>query len=104
MPHTPWAGLAALIAMFVIPLLPSTLFEGRRTTKHWPHRDVCGECGAAWTARHRCAPEPLPADPAAPAAAPAAPAGEALPAPLRGELRRLPGRDLERPRPPRRAP
>ena len=44
--QTPWAGLAALVAMFVIPFLPSWLFEGPRTIKHWPRRHVCGECGA----------------------------------------------------------
>jgi hypothetical protein len=69
---TPWVGLAALVAMFVIPFLPSWLFEGPRTVKHWPRRHVCGECGAPWTHEHVCPPEPVPA----------------APAPLRGELRR----------------
>ena len=49
---TPWVGLAALIAMFVLPFLPAWLFEGPRTVKHWlfegprtvkhwPRRHVC---------------------------------------------------------------
>ena len=40
MPHvdTPWVGLAALVAMFVIPFLPSWLFEGPRTIRHRPRR------------------------------------------------------------------
>jgi hypothetical protein len=41
---TPWVGLAALIAMFVLPFLPAWLFEGPRAVKHWPHRHVCGVC------------------------------------------------------------
>jgi hypothetical protein len=74
MPHTPtpWIGLAALIAMFVIPFLPDWLFEGSRTTKHWPRRHVCGDCHALWTDGHTCASE----------------VGLAVHPPLRGELRR----------------
>jgi hypothetical protein len=75
MVHTasiPWIGLAALIAMFVIPHLPDWLFEGPRTVKHWPLRHVCGYCGAVWTVGHTCAPE----------------AGNDR-MPLRGELHRL---------------
>lgn len=71
MARVPWIGLAALVAMFVVPYLPSWLFEGPRTIKHWPRRHVCGACGATWTAGHTC-------PPAAPMARP-----------LRGELRRL---------------
>ena len=78
MSNIPWAGLAALIAMFVIPFLPSWLFEGPRTVKHWPRRHVCGDCGAPWTEGHGCSLEA--ADPAPP---------------IRGELRR-PRRELER--------
>lgn len=52
---TPWIGLAALIAMFVLPLLPDWLFDGRRTIKHRPRRHVCGDCGAPWTEGHTCA-------------------------------------------------
>jgi hypothetical protein len=70
--RTPWIGLAALVAMFIIPFLPSWLFDGPRTIKHWPRRHVCGVCGAPWSDEHTCA---LEAD---------------LPGPtLRGELRRL---------------
>jgi hypothetical protein len=53
---TPWIGLIALAAMFVIPFLPDWLFEGPRTIKHWPRRHICGDCSAPWTERHRCAP------------------------------------------------
>ena len=57
MPHvdTPWIGLAALVAMFVLPFLPSWLFEGPRTIKHRPRRHVCADCGATWTRGHACA-------------------------------------------------
>ncbi len=77
--HTPWVGIAALVAMFLIPFIPAWLFEGPRTVKHWPRRHVCGDCGAAWRDSHACADEPIQAAP---------PLGIALP-PLRGELRRL---------------
>ena len=80
MSDIPWAGLAALIAMFVIPFLPNWLFEGPRTVKHWPRRHVCGDCKAPWTEGHLCNLQT--ADPAPP---------------LRGELRRpRPRRELER--------
>jgi hypothetical protein len=68
----PWVGLAAVIAMFVIPFLPDWLFEGPRTIKHWPRRHVCGKCGAPWTGGHCCVHD----------------AGLAARPPLRGELRR----------------
>jgi hypothetical protein len=51
---TPWIGLAALVAMFVIPFLPSWLWEGPRTIKHYRRRHVCGDCGAPWTSDHAC--------------------------------------------------
>lgn len=54
---TPWIGLVALVAMFVLPLLPERWFEGRRTIKHRPRRHICGDCGAPWTDGHACAPE-----------------------------------------------
>jgi hypothetical protein len=80
MPDTPWVGLAALIAMFVLPFLPNWLFEGPRTVKHWPRRHICGDCNRPWNDRHNCAPAAIQAA-----------------APLRGELRRLQSAtDLER--------
>jgi hypothetical protein len=51
---TPWVGLAALVAMFVIPFLPNWLFEGPRTIRHRPKRHICADCGAPWTRRHAC--------------------------------------------------
>jgi hypothetical protein len=56
MPHapTPWVGLAALVAMFVLPYLPNWLFEGRRTIKHRPRRHICADCHAPWTSDHSC--------------------------------------------------
>jgi hypothetical protein len=77
---TPWVGLAALVAMFLLPLLPIWVFEGPRTIKHRPRRHICADCHAPWTRDHAC---PLEASEIAP--------------PLRAELRRLesPG-DLER--------
>jgi hypothetical protein len=70
MSEIPWAGLVALVAMFLVPLLPDWVFAGRRTVKHWPRRHVCGDCAAPWTDGHRCQSEQ--ADP-----------------PLRVELRRV---------------
>jgi hypothetical protein len=97
MADIPWAGLAALIAMFVIPFLPAWLFEGPRTVKHQPVRHVCGECGAPWTSGHACMAEPVPELEAVPAPELEAPAPEP---PLRGELRRLrPRGELRRLRP-----
>ncbi|HJU03121.1 MAG TPA: hypothetical protein VJ966_18140 [Actinomycetes bacterium] len=79
MSEIPWVGLAAIVLMFLIPLLPESLFEGRRTVKHWPRRHVCGECGAPWADGHDCQ-------------AGAEPASE----PLKGELRRIDRRSLSR--------
>jgi hypothetical protein len=77
---TPWVGLAALVAMFVLPYLPAWLFEGPRTIKHRPPRHICGDCHSPWTKDHTCQAE----------------ASELAP-PLRAELRRLaPPADLER--------
>jgi hypothetical protein len=58
MPDTPvpWVGLAALVAMFLLPYLPEWLSEGPRTGKHWPRRHVCGDCGAPWIDQHTCSP------------------------------------------------
>ncbi len=54
MSEIPWVGLAAIALMFLIPMLPDWLFEGRRTVRHWPCRHVCGDCGARWTDGHDC--------------------------------------------------
>jgi hypothetical protein len=81
MPRTPWVGLLALAAIFVIPFLPDWLFEGPRAIVHRPRRHVCGDCGAPWTRNHVCWPEPT----------------EVNFPPLRGELRR-PGRTDRGPR------
>lgn len=59
----PWAGLAALLAMLIIPFLPGWLFEGPRVIRHWPRRHLCGDCGAPWTDGHACAPGMSLADP-----------------------------------------
>jgi hypothetical protein len=58
MPHapTPWIGLAALAAMFVLPWLPDWLFEGPRTVRHRPRQHVCADCRATWTNDHVCSP------------------------------------------------
>jgi hypothetical protein len=93
MPHapTPWIGLAALLAMFVLPFLPSWLFEGPRTVKHWPRRHICGYCNAPWTAGHVCE-ELAPSEAGRPMVTEAG-------APVYGELRRLtpPPAELEPP-------
>ena len=77
MPHapTPWVGLAALVAMFVIPMLPNWLFEGPRTVRHRPRRHICALCSAPWTSHHDCLAE----------------LSEVVPS-ARGALRRLDGR------------
>jgi hypothetical protein len=56
----PWIGLAAIVAMFILPLLPAWLFEGPRTVKRYPRREVCGDCGERWTEDHSCALEVVP--------------------------------------------
>jgi hypothetical protein len=74
----PWIGLAAIVAMFVLPLLPARLFEGPRTIKRYPRRVVCGDCGEPWTDDHTCDFEVVELRPS-----------------LRAELRRvIPGRAL----------
>jgi hypothetical protein len=80
MSRVPWVGLAALVLMFAIPFLPSWLFEGPRTVKHWPRRHICGVCYAPWTDGHVCK--------LGPASRPGPP--------LRARIRRVnPGTDLE---------
>jgi hypothetical protein len=60
---TPWIGLAALAAMFVLPFLPSWIFEGPRKSKHWPREHVCARCDGAWNDEHRCLPPIQPIEP-----------------------------------------
>lgn len=73
----PWVGLVAIVAMFVLPLLPAWLFEGPRTVKRYPRRVVCGDCGERWSDGHSCSLEVTLPRP-----------------PLRAELRRV-GRDRQ---------
>ena len=77
MPHveTPWVGLAALVAMFVLPFLPNWLFEGPRTIRHRPRRHICADCGAPWTPPHLCELDE--------------PDEPAVRRPLRGQIRRV---------------
>jgi hypothetical protein len=58
MPHapTPWVGLAALAAMFVLPWLPHWLFEGPRTVRHRPR-------GTSAASATRPGPTTIPAQP-----------------------------------------
>jgi hypothetical protein len=94
MPDTPWAGLAALLAMFLLPFLPAWLFEGPRTVKHWPRRHVCAECGTPWIEGHLCA---TTAVAETPVVVPELRDVLGPEPPLRGELRRLaPPAELER--------
>ena len=46
---TPWVGLAALVAMFVLPYLPNWLFDGPRTVKHRPRRHIAARPGRCLT-------------------------------------------------------
>lgn len=77
---TPWVGLAALLAMFLLPYFSERLFAGPRTIRHWPRGHICGDCHAPWSDDHTC---PL--------------AERGAVSPLRGQLRRLdPPAALER--------
>jgi hypothetical protein len=51
---TPWIGLAALAAMFLLPFLPAWVFDGPRRIKHWPRDHICAKCDGAWTDDHSC--------------------------------------------------
>ena len=85
----PWIGLAAIVAMFVLPLLPARLFEGPRTIKRYARRVVCGDCGQRWTDGHSCDVAVIDREVVAPRPQPRPP--------LRAELRRVgPGRALAR--------
>ena len=91
--EVPWAGIVALVLMFVLPALPG-LFEGPRTIRHRPTRHVCRDCGAPWVDGHTCALDAdVDLDPD--------PGLDLDREPLRAELRRLDSR-VELPRRPRR--
>ena len=52
----PWIALAAIAAMFLLPLLDARgLFDGPQTIRHRPRREVCADCAAPWTPDHQCA-------------------------------------------------
>jgi hypothetical protein len=56
--HTPipWIGLAAIVAMFLLPWLDARgLLDGPRTIRRRPRRVVCADCRAPWTRGHQCA-------------------------------------------------
>jgi hypothetical protein len=84
----PWIALAALAAMFVLPWLDARgLFEGPRTVRHRPRREVCADCAEPWAPGHACAGWQAPAgrEPVVPLGAAAPP----TPAATHGELVRL---------------
>lgn len=54
MRQVPWIGLAAVAAMFLIPFLPSWVFEGPRKIRHWPRQHVCARCNGLWWEGHMC--------------------------------------------------
>jgi hypothetical protein len=52
----PWIGLAAVAAMFLLPFLDARgLFDGPRTIRRRPRREVCADCASPWTPDHHCA-------------------------------------------------
>ena len=77
---TPWVGLAALLAMFVLPFVPDWLLRGRGRSGTARAGMSAATATPPWTEGHICSPEASEAEP-----------------PLRGELRRLaPPAELER--------
>jgi hypothetical protein len=84
----PWVGLAALVATFVLPWLDARgLFDGPRTVRHRPRREVCADCAEPWQPGHACAGWQAPAgrEPVVPLGAAQPP----TPAATRAELVRL---------------
>ena len=52
----PWIGLAAIVVMFLLPYLDARgLFDGPRTIRRQPRREVCADCASPWTPDHQCA-------------------------------------------------
>jgi hypothetical protein len=52
----PWIGLAAIAVMFLLPYLDARgLFDGPRTIRRRPRREVCADCASPWTPDHQCA-------------------------------------------------
>jgi hypothetical protein len=52
----PWIGLAAIAVMFLLPHLDARgLFDGPRTIRRRPRREVCADCASPWTPDHQCA-------------------------------------------------
>jgi hypothetical protein len=75
----PWIALAAVALMFLLPWLDARgVFDGPRTIRRRPRREVCADCAAPWTPGHQCpgwleaaVREPMvPLQPAAPSAPP----------------------------------
>jgi len=51
----PWIGLAAIAAMFLLPLLDARgLFDGPSIVRRRPHRVICADCAQPWTPDHQC--------------------------------------------------
>ncbi len=52
----PWIGLAAIATMFLLPWLDARgVFDGPRTIRRRPRREVCADCASPWTPDHQCA-------------------------------------------------
>jgi hypothetical protein len=52
----PPIGLAAIAAMFLLPWLDARgVFDGPRTIRRRPCREVCADCASPWTPDHQCA-------------------------------------------------
>jgi hypothetical protein len=51
----PWIALAAVALMFLLPWLDAHgVFDGPRTIRHRPRREVCADCAQPWTPDHQC--------------------------------------------------
>lgn len=54
---TPWVGLVALAAMFLLPLLSDWLFEGPRSSRHWLGRHVWADAPPSTSTEELFAPQ-----------------------------------------------